>query len=304
MYHEALNQNLPLIAGALHCHATPDARPIVVSPYDVQGKSRDTFLVTSGPDHYILSVNKERSVVEKTLMRGDKVKIEAYKDHLRNSGLPVPRTIGSFLLPCGTSCDLAEFVHGCQYKTGFDLPQKELSELARTLAAMHNASAQYVADQPPGTHLLKDRLPSGFVHADYKANNVIYDPHTRCINAVLDFEVAHRNTFAYEVGRSIFKACTRFALTHEGVQLRFDRERAEHFLKEYDAVRPLTRGEAEEVSRSLMRNLCNRIRLENKKHPTLSDEALEGQIERIVPQISGFDATRLLNVRESAILQR
>jgi hypothetical protein len=228
------------------------------------------------------------------LKRGSYPSIIEFQRFLNDGGVQNPVAIGNFELGRGgLFCDVSPFVHGYQKETGFDLEPEERKSMAETLANMHLLSEKF---KPTSGETYKSGgLPGGYIHADYKANNLIFDPNTHKVKAVLDFEMAQPNSFAFELGRTLRKLATRFNLQKEGLSVRADPERAYAFLDDYMKVRPIGAEEAAVITSNFRQGLCEKIRRENEKRHVLSEDELEYQIRNIItPAIAEFDMSSRL----------
>ena len=166
---------------------------IIIDPLSTQGLSRASYQVRAKDHVFVLSVYKPLTIQLET-PRAKLDDAREFQRHLRSKGLPVVDLVGDVfqLPPLNYECELTNFIHGYQIKTGDTLSEKELSSLAHSIASMHCAGQNYMPNgKPKNYQITATNLPQGFIHGDLHPGNFIFSGDTHEVKGIIDFELAH-----------------------------------------------------------------------------------------------------------------
>jgi homoserine kinase type II len=279
---------------AVYTALTPqDAAPIL-SGFGL-GKLRALEPIVGGIENTNYRIAADRGVFVLTLFeRGERTRIERILrvvGELSRRGIPVAAPIGdgpALFEIRGKPAVLTPFAAGVQ--TDAPTPGM-LRSLGATLARLHGAGADLGAELKDGPHTaavlcpsaraLADRiapthpewaevlrhesdfqesvpeegLPRGLIHADLFLDNVIFHPVTEEVAALLDFHLAGRGPWIFDVAVALADA----AWVDHAVR----GERVRHFLSGYRDERALEAEEVERLNpmlrRAVLRYFCLRI---------------------------------------------
>ena len=259
------------------------------------GRLRGLEPISGGIENTNYRVLADKGVFVLTLFeRGERERIERVLrvvGELSRRGIPVPVPLGdggALFVVRGKPAVLTPFAAGVQ--TDSPTPGM-LRALGGTLARLHKAGTGLGSDLPDGPHsapvlcraareladritpahpewadalrreadfqgtVSEERLPGGLIHADLFLDNVIFHPVTEEVAALLDFHLAGRGAWVFDVAVTLADA----AWVDHAVR----GERVRHFLSGYRDERAL---EAEEVEllnpmlrRAALRYFCLRI---------------------------------------------
>ncbi|TLN19299.1 hypothetical protein FDZ71_05000, partial [bacterium] len=202
---------------------------------------------------------------------------------------------------------LTPFVEGRQVLTPNRL---ELASLGETLAALHLKAADLGRDLPEGLFcwkllevevekgaarrpdmaaemiaearrqaLLPEKsLPAGFIHADLFPDNVIFEAKSVKVAAILDFFMAGRGPFVFDLAACALGGCFSGGKLDSGLW--------ESLLGGYGRVRRITDGERAVLlpylRRAALRYLCLRIEREGEKRAAGSGKDPQELYERLL----------------------
>ena len=295
---------------------------------DYQGQGHYTFMVGFNTQRIPALADKQFFVSvavpqlpSAPVPRNDFSQRSAYLKVLQEAGIPTityaeqpfPLTVKAATY----DCHLSRGIQGYQLPNSKPLSSDEIQIMAQTQARMHLAAKNFAPDgERKPALVLSQGLPCGYIHADYRPRNLIFRSEPCRIAGVIDFELAHFNSFAFDTGRTLAMTFLHPTIDLHGLRLTSMADQVYPYLQEYVATRaaeglPVSRKELHAIAEETVKCMEDMGKAVFERHPIIPQGLYDAGMKQLTQQVQekmqvdtiidklGASASLLANGRDS-----